>query len=202
MHRTRFAFTINCLTATTLVACDADSPRDDSEVAAHPVAALSVDADSNDAPDSLVARAQLRDGAGALAGEARLFLRGDAVIVHVEGAGLAPGDHGIHVHETGACDPLRDFESAGAHLNPNDVPHGLQAPAGGHAGDLPNLAVAADSTGSLRFEATGLAVGTRSGELFDRDGSALVIHTGPDDQLSDPSGNSGGRVACGVLERA
>ena len=138
------------------------------------------------------------DGVGNLP---RLLQRGSAVVVHVEAKGLEPGLHGVHVHETGRCDARGGFESAGGHLNPQNVTHGLQSAAGGHAGDLPNLEVDQDSTGSLRFEATELAVDARAGAVFDRDGSAIVIHARPDDQTTDPSGNSGDRVVCGVFER-
>jgi Cu-Zn family superoxide dismutase len=128
-------------------------------------------------------------------------------------ATLEPGDHGIHIHETGVCDPGGDepFASAGGHYNPGGARHGgppqasptaadanLASPVGeqsGHAGDLGNITAGDDGTAILivttnRTDLTGLA---------DEDGSALVIHANPDDLATDPSGNSGGRVACGVI---
>jgi Cu-Zn family superoxide dismutase len=197
MPRSTFDTTMVFLVAATLVACG-DTPDDASPPSSEPVTLRAVD--SGTAPDSLVAAAELRDRDGRAAGEARLFRRGSALVVHIEAVGLEPGSHGAHIHETGACTARQDFESAGAHLNPDDVTHGLHSPSGGHAGDLPNLEVDADGSGSLRFETTDLSIGARPGDLFDRDGSALVIHAGPDDQITDPSGNSGDRVACGVLE--
>ena len=183
-----------------LAACDGERP--DAELDR---ASVETVADDSAAPnaDSLVATAQLRDSAGSAAGEVRLMRRGSTVVVHVEARGFAPGTHGVHVHETGACERGREpFASAGAHLNPRQVEHGLHSASGGHAGDLPNLEIADDGTGSLRFEAAGLATGTGPDEVFDRDGSALVIHAGSDDQRTDPSGNSGARIACGVFEPA
>lgn len=124
---------------------------------------------------------------------------GVTVQVTVEGfTTAAAGAHGIHIHTVGACAP--DFEAAGSHFNPTAMQHGLDNPAGAHAGDLPNLDIDADGNGA--FEATTdlitLAAGDNS--LFDSDGSALVIHADADDMLTDPSGNSGERIACGVIE--
>ncbi|HUF12812.1 MAG TPA: superoxide dismutase family protein [Longimicrobiales bacterium] len=199
MHRT----TLFIIAA--LAACDGGVPDADRNTAAADrttVQAMAADT-IQPAADSLVAVAHLRDTAGRAAGEVRLMQRGSVVVVHVEARRLAPGAHGIHVHETGACERGREaFASAGAHLNPRDVEHGLHAPSDGHAGDLPNIQIDEDGTGSLRFETAGLSIGTRAGEIFDRDGSALVIHADPDDQRTDPSGNSGARVACGVLTPA
>ena len=95
----------------------------------------------------------------------------------------------------GRCDAPA-FESAGEHLNPAGAQHGLDNPAGPHMGDLPNLTVGTDSTGHLVASAT-----LADSSVFDADGSALVVHADPDDQRTDPSGNSGGRIACGVLSR-
>ncbi len=113
---------------------------------------------------------------------------------------LPPGTHGIHVHEAGRCDPP-DFMSAGGHFNPTSRQHGLRNPNGPHAGDLPNLEVGADGTGRLDALARDLSLSSGTGNLLDTDGSALVVHAAADDEMTDPTGNSGGRIACGVIRR-
>jgi Cu-Zn family superoxide dismutase len=146
------------------------------------------------------ATAQLRNAQGQPVGTATLTERDGRVRLVVEARGLSPGEHGIHVHAIGRCDPP-GFTTAGDHFNPLSRKHGLEAPDGPHGGDLPNLR--ADAGGAARYEATTdritLSGGPRS--AFDGDGSALVIHARPDDQRTDPSGSSGERVACGVIER-
>jgi Cu-Zn family superoxide dismutase len=146
------------------------------------------------------AMAQLRNAQGQPVGTATLTERDGRVRLVVEARGLTPGEHGIHVHSVGRCD-TPGFTTAGDHFNPTSRKHGLEAPDGPHAGDLPNLR--ADGSGATRYEATTdrftLSGGPRT--AFDADGSALVIHARPDDQRTDPSGSSGERVACGVIER-
>ena len=117
--------------------------------------------------------------------------------------GMTPGEHGFHFHETGNCDGTTKFESAGKHFNPTEHQHGLENPEGPHAGDLPN--VTADDAGMVAVELTTNTVSLTEGEagyVFDDDGTALVIHAAPDDNVTDPSGNSGDRVACAVIEAA
>ena len=136
------------------------------------------------------------------------------VSIDVTVEGLAPGEHGIHVHETGVCDPAGEmpFASAGGHYNPTGATHG-GPPAGtggtpaatagtatpgatmGHAGDLGNIQVDDAGMGTLQIQTDRF----RLAELSDADGSALVIHANPDDLQTDPSGNSGGRIVCGVI---
>jgi Cu-Zn family superoxide dismutase len=141
------------------------------------------------------------------------FTEGDdgAVTVEVEVSGLPAGEHGLHVHETGRCEPAGDepFASAGDHFNPTGTHHGgPPATAGmggtpeasaGHAGDLGNITVAADGTGSAVVETDRLTLSIGPTTLQDTDGSALVIHADPDDLATDPSGNSGTPIACGVI---
>lgn len=113
-------------------------------------------------------------------------------------AGLAPGPHGLHLHTAGRCNPPT-FDSAGSHWNPGTRQHGSANPQGPHAGDLPNLEVGADSSGVI--EGT-TAAGSLRGELplLDADGAAVIVHAGSDDYQSQPSGNAGSPIACGVVE--
>lgn len=125
--------------------------------------------------------------------------------VHISGAltGLPGGDHGIHIHETGDCDAAGKFESAGGHFNPTDNQHGMENPGGAHAGDLPNIAATAEGGGALvDITAESVTLGEGDNSLFDADGSAIVVNADPDDYRSDPAGNSGDRIACGVIEAA
>jgi Cu-Zn family superoxide dismutase len=114
------------------------------------------------------------------------------ITVHVAVQGLAPGKHGLHLHEAGRCDPP-DFASAGAHWNGQGREHGHDNPEGAHDGDWGNLSVGADGHG-----ATDRLIPRYHGKI-PQDGLALVIHAGVDDERTDPSGNSGARIACGVV---
>jgi superoxide dismutase, Cu-Zn family len=146
------------------------------------------------------ARAVLKDAQGKEVGSATFEEADGGVAVAVRLSGLAPGKHGFHVHAVGKCDPP-DFKSAGPHFNPGKRKHGLANPDGAHAGDLPNLVVGADGKGQASAVATGAALGDGAGSLFGTDGTALVIHADPDDEKTDPAGNAGARIACGVIER-
>lgn len=140
------------------------------------------------------ATATLQKADGSAAGSAIASVTPEGLSVSVSVTGISPGQHGVHVHMVGKCEGPT-FASAGAHWNPGNTKHGLESPEGAHAGDMPNLTVAADGTGTLTFV---LKSGTLA-QLLDADGSAFVVHAGPDDQKTDPSGNSGDRVACGVF---
>jgi Cu-Zn family superoxide dismutase len=144
------------------------------------------------------AAAPLRNAEGQVLGMAIFTQEPQGVRISVTVKGLSPGEHGIHIHSVGKCEPP-DFLSAGPHFNPTNKKHGLTNPEGPHAGDLPNLVVGED--GSAVYEHVTDRVTLTPGELslFDEDGSALVIHAGPDDQMTDPAGNSGARVLCGVI---
>lgn len=124
-------------------------------------------------------------------------------VVHVDGQvrGLQPGAHGIHFHSAGRCDGAGTpaFSSAGAHYNPGNRKHGLNAPDGPHAGDAPNITVGADGMGAVNFTTDRVTLTDGPATLNDADGSALVIHALGDDQVTDPAGNSGARIACGIV---
>ena len=115
--------------------------------------------------------------------------------------GLAPGKHGIHFHAVGQCEDAA-FASAGSHFNPDLKQHGLRNPQGAHGGDLPNLEARKNGLGILHASTDRVGLGDGPRSLFDADGSAVVIHAAEDDQVTDPTGNSGARVACGVIRKA
>lgn len=143
--------------------------------------------------------AQLLLANGAPAGTAEIVATGDHVSMHVTVRGIDAGPHGFHLHTTGAC-RAPDFKSAGGHLNPTDNEHGAENPDGSHFGDLPNLQVGSNRTASTSFD-LGQGRARAMEWLFDADGTAVVIHAGADDYRSDPAGNAGARIACGVLEQ-
>ena len=118
--------------------------------------------------------------------------------VNVKVSGLTPGLHGIHIHATGVC-TAPAFTSAGAHHNPLGAPHGLNNPAGAHAGDLPNLVANDTGRGHLNARSDRATLSPGRLSVFGGDGSAIVIHALEDDQSTSPTGNSGARVACGVI---
>lgn len=153
-------------------------------------------------PDVPAATASLVRSDGAAAGTVRVFSEPTGVLLRIEAAGLPPGVHGVHVHSVGRCDPP-GFTSAGAHWNPTGRKHGHQNPDGYHLGDLGSLGVGADGrlvAGLLVPGARLTPAGFGSGPVLrDLDGAALVLHAKADDERTDPSGNSGDRIACAVL---
>ena len=146
------------------------------------------------------ATARLIDSAGTRVGVATFSDSGGVAQLVVSVTGLTPGRHGIHVHESGACTPP-DFQSAGGHFNPDAKEHGLQNPAGPHAGDLPNLVVEPDGSADTTLTMPRGLPTEGPGSMVGPEKLALVIHADADDQKTDPSGNSGARVVCGVIER-
>ena len=142
------------------------------------------------------ATAMLAAADGGSRGRATFAEAGGALVVRVAAEGLPAGAHGIHIHTTGRCD-APDFASAGPHWNPTSRQHGRDNPQGAHHGDLPNLNVGEDGRAALEFTVPEAQLAG----LFDADGAALVVHASADDGRTDPSGNSGGRIACGVIAR-
>lgn len=146
-----------------------------------------------------VLNADLRDGQGRSRARASVEQSGDSLRVRIEATGMTPGSYGAHIHMVGRCDPP-GFTTAGPHWNPTGQKHGKDNPQGMHKGDLPNLMVGADGRGSFEYTIPHAVLsGMLPTKLVDEDGAAVVIHAKPDDHRTDPSGNSGGRIACGVL---
>jgi len=147
------------------------------------------------------AKADIQNNRGEKVGTAMLSPAENGVRISLDVSKLSPGMHGIHIHNVGKCDPP-DFSTAGPHFNPTPKKHGLQNPEGPHAGDMKNLTVGSDGTAHIEFVDTlvSLADGVPN-SLFHPNGTALVIHVDPDDEMTDPSGKSGARIACGVISK-
>ena len=151
------------------------------------------------------AYATVSNSAGERRGTAELWQDADKIVhVNVQVASMPPGPHGIHFHAVGSCESsgTTPFAAAGAHFNPLGRQHGLDNAAGPHAGDAPNLTVGEDGIGHATFTTDRISLTDGSTSLFDADGSAIVIHAAADDQTSQPAGNSGARIACGVVKQA
>jgi Cu-Zn family superoxide dismutase len=149
---------------------------------------------------SPTATADLKDGAGKTVGSAAFSSADGGVQVKVQVAGLKPGAHGFHVHAAGLCEGP-DFKSAAGHFNPAGKKHGLDNPMGHHDGDLPNLVVGPDGQGQATATLAGVTLGEGDTSLFHAGGTAVVIHADADDGKTDPAGNAGARIACGVVRR-
>lgn len=156
----------------------------------------------DESPSSVVGQAAILDATGVPIGIAHLRETRLGVRVEVKVTKLPPGPHGTHVHAVGKCEPP-EFTTAGAHFNINAKAHGVPGSIGAHAGDMPDLIVGADGTGSLLFYSPHLSLqkAASNGLTFGQ-GTAIVIHANEDDHKTDPSGNSGARIACGVVKLA
>ena len=140
-------------------------------------------------------------GDGALLGSVMVGEDPSGLVLNISAVAMPAGVHGIHLHEKGLCEGPK-FASAGAHWNPATKQHGRDNPAGAHAGDLANLTVAADGSAKVSISVAGAKMASGAMMLADADGTALVIHAKPDDYKTDPSGDSGDRIACAVLAGA
>ncbi|WP_422001651.1 superoxide dismutase family protein [Reyranella sp.] len=144
------------------------------------------------------AKAVLKDASGKDVGQAQFLQTPHGVLIRLSLKGAPPGEHAFHVHAVGKCEP--PFTSAGPHFNPAGHKHGMEAKEGAHAGDMPNLHIPA--SGELTIEVANPMISLVKGQansVLDGDGSALVIHAGADDYKSDPAGNAGDRIICGVV---
>ena len=144
------------------------------------------------------ATASLKSPEGADMGTLTLVQTGSGVKITGSVTGLTPGEHGFHIHAIGKCEP--DFKAAGGHFNPHGTPHGTQG-GGPHAGDMANITAGEDGGVTIDVVNERVTLNTNGKHsVFDSDGSAIVIHAGPDDYTSQPSGAAGARVACGVIK--
>lgn len=142
------------------------------------------------------ATAVLKSPDGKTVGTVTLTAVPTGVLLDADLTALPPGDHAFHIHGTGKCE-APDFKSAGGHFNPEEDKHGLMNEAGPHSGDMPNIHV--PESGKLRIEVMNQMVSLPG--LFDGEGTAIVIHKGPDDYKTDPAGSAGPRLACGVITK-
>ena len=146
------------------------------------------------------ASAKLVDTGGRQIGEAELTQLPHGVLIRLEVRDLPPGWHGVHIHRVGVCEGP-DFRSADVHFDPEGKRHGHGVEGGPHAGDLPNLHVAANGEGKAEFLSGGFALEGGAAGILDGDGAALVIHAKADDHRSHPSGEAGDRIACGEIRK-
>ncbi len=144
------------------------------------------------------AKASLKDASGKDVGTVQFRQTPHGVLLKMSLKGVAPGEHAFHIHAVGKCEP--PFTSAGGHFNPASKKHGMEAAEGSHAGDMPNLHIPAN--GELTIDIANPMISLVKGQpssVFDADGSSIIIHAGPDDYKTDPTGNAGDRIVCGVI---
>ena len=162
------------------------------------LAALAIACGAWTAAQAQTAKAALKDAGGKDVGQVQFVQTPHGVLIKLSVKGVPPGEHAFHIHSVGKCEP--PFTSAGGHFNPASKKHGMEAAEGQHAGDMPNLHVPAN--GELVVEIANPMITLAKGppnSVFDADGSAIIIHAGVDDYKTDPTGNAGDRIACGVI---
>ena len=143
------------------------------------------------------AKAEMKDRDGKVLGTVMLTEAPHGILLAGDLSQLSPGPHGLHIHSVGKCEP--PFTTAGGHFNPAGRKHGFESASGAHAGDLPNLHASADGKAVVDLVAQGLTLSGGATGLLDQDGAAVVIHAKADDYRTDPAGDSGDRIACGVV---
>jgi Cu-Zn family superoxide dismutase len=145
------------------------------------------------------ATAQMKDRGGKVIGTITLTETRQGVLLAGEVTQLTPGPHGFHIHAVGKCEP--PFTSAGSHFNPKNKKHGFQEASGSHAGDLTNLHAASDGRAVADMLVMNIVLSGPASGVLDPDGAAIVIHAKADDYRTDPAGDSGDRIACGVIAK-
>lgn len=145
------------------------------------------------------ASAPMKNADGKEIGSVNLTQTNQGVLINISVKGLPPGEHAFHVHAVGKCEP--PFTTAGGHFNPGGKKHGMMSPEGQHAGDMPNLHVPQGGDLTVEVLNTNITLEKdKPNSVYDADGSAVIIHAGKDDYRTDPTGDAGGRIACGVIQ--
>ena len=158
--------------------------------------------DANTAKPVKKTTVALKDPKGNSVGSATIKTSGKGVEVKLDVKNLPPGDHALHFHQNAKCD-APDFKSAGPHFNPDQKQHGFLNPSGHHNGDMANFTVKPNGTSKATIKDADvvLGIGTEANSLFANGGTTLMIHDKADDMKSDPAGNAGDRIACGVITK-